>query len=77
MSSRKRGPVPAMPPGLALQDRKLRFSHRFNTWQFTDRVTGAWRNTTPEMARCYVAAGFGVDIVSTEIGDHQRQGELV
>lgn len=75
MTTRRKGPVPAMPPGLALYHRKLRFSHRYNTWQLMDRVTGAWRNTTPEMARCYAAAGFGVDILSTEIGEHQRQGE--
>lgn len=64
-------------PALSVGDRKLRFSHRYKTWQVQDRVTRDWRNVNPEMARCYAIMGMGVDIESTEVSAAQRQFEML
>lgn len=58
-------------PTLKIGDRKLRWSWRYMTWQIMDRHTGEWRNTNPEMAKCYAAAGAPIDVMATEYDPHQ------
>jgi len=45
----------------SLDGRRIRFTHRFNTWQVL-KPNGDWRNIRPELARCYAAAGFPIGV---------------
>lgn len=42
--------------------RYVRWSWRYQAWQSKDPIAGTWRNIRPEMARCYVAAGFPIGV---------------
>lgn len=57
-----------------MDGRYVRFSWRYNSWQFEDKLARTWRNIRPELARALVSAGYRVGVGDTQT--EWQQGEL-
>ena len=43
-----------------MDGRYVRWSWRYNSWQFEDKTSRVWRNIRPDLARALAAAGYRV-----------------